>query len=284
MSSLILLGSGLLPTGTDLGALLTVDLLPGSQLAWFSFWGSLWAPLPPLPCFSLLALDFGLYPPLHLLLHPRGLLPALWLLIVSGATCMSDRDLVEEVLVIERRAEELVRDLQRLRLRVEARIATGPRSEAWDLVTTPRSVRRSSPPSSSHDFNRLATEIPPIPDSCVRLCANLSAGQQRGSGRTRAERAWESGYWARFCLEGQIAKPRPSWPLDLQNQYYVVLKAEGYQCPLLCDKAADYRAILRDFEGDTLSHGFPSQAEARVYCQAAGVNYPDTIYRWSSSR
>ena len=47
---------------------------------------------------------------------------------------MSDRDLVEEVLVIERRAEELVRDLQRLRLRVEARIATGPRSEAWALV------------------------------------------------------------------------------------------------------------------------------------------------------
>ena len=44
----------------------------------------------------------------------------------------------------------------------------------------------------------------------------------------------EIGYWARFVLEERVEKPRPSKPLDLSNSCYVVLKAEGFETPLLC--------------------------------------------------
>ena len=85
--------------------------------------------------------------------------------------------------VFERRLEDLLRDLQHLTVRAEGALDSGAaetRSGAWDVVTTPRPVGRGSPPSSSHEYNSLAREIPPIPDFCVRLCANLS-------GRTRVE-------------------------------------------------------------------------------------------------
>ena len=118
-----------------------------------------------------------------------------------------------------------------------------------------------------------------VPDFAVHLCSGLSAGSL--SFKRRAERAWESGYWARFVLEGKINKPRPSKPIDVSNTLYVVLKAEGYECPLLCSKASDYRFVLQGFTAGTLSHGFASQAEARVYCLGAGVEYPTRYFRWT---
>ena len=134
--------------------------------------------------------------------------------------------------------------------------------------------------SSTNDlYNSLAEEIPKVPDFVVRSCSLLS-GSSLSFGE-RAARAWECGWWARFVLEGKLTKVRPSKPINLANTIYVVLKAEGYSCPLLATKASDYRAIVKDFKQSTLSHGFPSQAEAKAYCLGAGVSYPDQIYRWS---
>lgn len=133
--------------------------------------------------------------------------------------------------------------------------------------------------SSNGEYNRLAALIPPVPDFVVRLCVQLSSGKLH-----YRESAWEAGYWARFVLEGQISKPRPTGPIELANGYYVVLRAEGFVCPLVCTKASDYRSVVGDFLPSTISHGFPSQAEARAYCQGAGVEYPATVYQWSSSR
>ena len=128
-------------------------------------------------------------------------------------------------------------------------------------------------------YNDLAKEIPAVPDFAIRLCSGLSAGSL--TFKQRAERAWESGYWARFVLQGRLVKPRPSRPCDVSNTIYVVLKAEGFECPLLCNKACDYRFILQDFKASTLSHGFGSQAEARVYCLGAGVEFPSRYFQWS---
>ena len=124
----------------------------------------------------------------------------------------------------------------------------------------------------------LALEIPPIPDFVARSCANLSGGSL--SHIQRANRAWEAGWWARFCLEERLSKPRPTIPFDLPNQQYIVLRAPGYTCPLRVQKASDYRHIVQDFRGPTLSHGFASQAEARAYCQGAGVEYPVNLFQW----
>ena len=283
MSSLSSHSWELAPIGSDSGVPSIVASLLGSHLDWSFCLDCSWDPLPPWPLVLSFSSGFviscrGLLPFALHLLHRHVHLT--WPLIVSGVICMVDRALVEDLRSFERRLEDLLRDLRHLSIRAEGALtaASETRSEAWDIVTTPRPAGRGSPPSSSHECNSLAREIPAIPDFCVRLCANLSSGTPGGSGRTRA------GYWARFCLEGRLRRPRPSWPLELKNQYYVVLRAENYPVPLVCNRSSDYRAILQDFEGDTISHAFPSQSEAKVYCQAAGVAYPETFYQWTSRR
>lgn len=129
--------------------------------------------------------------------------------------------------------------------------------------------------STSATYNRLAEEIPEVSLEAVELCSRLSGGSL--SQRQRAARAWESGWWARFCLANRLSKPRPSRPIDLGNSVYVVLRAEGHTCPKLLNRASDYRAIVGQFTENTISHGFPSLAEARVYCSAAGVTCPTSF-------
>ena len=143
------------------------------------------------------------------------------------------------------------------------------------------SVAGDQRPIATHGYNYLATTIPPLPEDVVRACALLSGGKLHF--RQRAQRAWDAGHWARFVLEGKLEKPRPTTPIDLANAYYVVLRAPGFSCPLLCDKAADYRYVVGDFTSETLSHGFPSKAEAWTYAKAAGFALPATPYRWNSS-
>eukprot|EP00435_Cladocopium_sp_Y103_P022128 s659_g5.t1 len=122
--------------------------------------------------------------------------------------------------------------------------------------------------STSSQYDVLADQIPPLPGWAVDLCSTLREG--RVSKRDRALRAWEAGNWAKFVLEGKIGKPRPSTPCDLANQVYVVLKAEGFDCPLLCETAAIYRSVVKDFKQGTLSHGFASRSEAK--------EDPDAVY------
>ena len=81
-------------------------------------------------------------------------------------------------------------------------------------------------------------------------------------------------------LQGRIRAPRPSPPIDLPNTVYVVLRAPGFETPLVCTRGADYRQVVGNFDRDTLSHGFPSVAEAKIYCAGAEVPYPTTIYQW----
>ena len=142
------------------------------------------------------------------------------------------------------------------------------------------SARPSSAPSQSSIYNSLAIEIPPLPDFVARSCATLSGGSLPHF--KRAARAWEAGWWARFCLEGRLSKPRPTIPFDLPNQQYIVLRAPGYTCPLRVQRASDYRHIVQDFKGPTISHGFASQAEARAYCQGAGVEFPSNLFQWQN--
>ena len=140
----------------------------------------------------------------------------------------------------------------------------------------------SSVGSSSALYNELASEIPQVPEALVRDCSILSGGSLTPF--QRADRAWKIGYWARFRLEGRLPRPRPSPGIDLANQCYIVLRAPGFEVPLLALRAADYRHVIGDFRNSTLSHGFPSQKEARIYCEAAGVRFPDRPWQPSQTR
>ena len=176
------------------------------------------------------------------------------------------RDLQDRVAVLERRLEALL-------------VSKGQDGDDWSVVsTTPPAPKCSAGSSSSAGYNQLASQIPDCPAEGLRLCESLRGG--RLSSKERAQRAWSAGVWAKFVLQGRVSKPRPTLPIDLPNCVYVVLRAEGFECPLLCERASDYRAVVGDFSSSTLSHGFPSRAEARTYCLGADLDFPTSVYKW----
>lgn len=164
-------------------------------------------------------------------------------------------------------------------------VHSGSPCSTFQVITPAESVvsepvpasERSS--SSNGEYSSLATEIPAVPDFCVSLCGSLRGGSL--TFRQRAERAWESGWWARFTLTGRISKPRPSKQCDVRNTVYVVLRAQGYSCPLYVCNTAQYRTIVGNFDQPTISHGFASLAEAKVYAFGAGVTLPSSPLQWS---
>ena len=199
--------------------------------------------------------------------------------------------LAEKVDQLSSQVADLAGAVQALSLAVATRVQgqsviSGPPCTSYQVVSSAASV--ASEPvqasersfSSNGEFNSLAAEIPTVPDFCVSLCGSLRGGSL--SFRERAARAWESGWWARFTLAGRISKPRASKACDVRNTIYVVLKAEGYTCPLYVSSGAQYRTIVMDFTGPTISHGFGSLAEAKVYALGAGVTLPSAPLQWSS--
>ena len=254
---------------------------------WISFLGCsplcflLWIALWTCPCYPLSFLD--LPPPATSAwtsatfgqpLGPCLLIPSSWL------PCMSREEFLELSAKVDQLADQVAILSQAVAQLSIAREPASPAASSYSALSSvpvAEASRSGASYSSSHDYNRLASLIPPCPESALQLCTTL-----RGpwSFVDRAKRAWEIGYWARFCLEGRLDKPRPSTPLALQNTCYLVLRAEGFETPLLCLKASDYRSVVKDFKGPTISHGFPSTSEGKVYCLAAGVPYPSSVYQW----
>ena len=200
----------------------------------------------------------------------------------SGGTCMShDPEIASTLSEINLALQELSIRFQRLSLRVERleqRQSEVPQDPLQRQHSSPaKSVATSAAFSSTSIFDTLATEIPAVPKWAVDLCASLTGSQL--SKEDRALRAWEAGHWAKFVALGRVSKCRPSKPIDLQNKFYIILRAPGHECPVLCDSASSYRSVVKEFEG-TISHGFPSKTEARIYCEAAGVSLPSTAYQW----
>ena len=132
--------------------------------------------------------------------------------------------------------------------------------------------------STSQVYNELATQIPEVPEHVAQLASALRRGAV--DSRERAVRARTIGYWARYTLEGRVSKPRPSPPIGLPNVVYVVIRAPGISSPVVCTTGADYRSLVGNFDSNTLPHGFPSVAEAKIYCAGANISYPTTIYQW----
>ena len=231
-------------------------------------------------------LDFGGSSVLLLLLGLRLVTPGALLLrrpwhdYVGTWMPADNPDLASQVRSLQEQVSELTRLVQGLVISQ----GVSARSAEWEQVSASaasgyeRQSQAESHTSSTTIFNQLAEQIPPIPDFCVHLCSLLSSGKLHPA--QRAGRAWEAGHWARFCLDGKIPKVRPSRPCELANSVWVVLKCEKATCPLWCEKASDYRFLIDEFRSASVSHGFASKAEAKVYCLAAGFELPEEPYRW----
>ena len=160
----------------------------------------------------------------------------------------------------------------------------------WVVVGPEPSVepgsREAPEPSSPHHsalsssqltarYNSLEDCFPPLPPHCLRLCRALT-----GSGSSpefRANRAWIAGQWAKQVLADRVPTPRPApkLPSTFRPRFYVVLRCPGLECPKLFTSGKQFKEAVGVLEGSsTLCHSFPSQAEAEVYCEAAGLSLP----------
>lgn len=236
---------------------------------------------PVLPCFSS---SFVLAWIFTLVLHLLHLFLVLQLVLWRGCEgiCMSEEaDRIEELSLRVDHLSSLIANLTEAFRAFTVRFTTPSSVGSFEVVEHSEAAGRASHPAphrADGSYQELEKEIPELPDFCRTLCGSLHGGQF--SAEYRANRAWESGWWARFCLQGRLDKPRPSKKCDLANTIYVVLRAEGYVCPLYVHKAGEYRVIVKNFKEDTISHGFASLREAKVYCAAAGVELPSLPYQW----
>eukprot|EP00435_Cladocopium_sp_Y103_P054293 s92_g17.t1 len=151
--------------------------------------------------------------------------------------------------------------------------AASEASSDWDYIPPACNLAVGPAPSaSSGDYDGVARLITSVPVGALELCSKLGGSVEEQ--RARAQRAWEAGLWARATIEGKVPKPRPSPKIAQKASVYVVLRAPGLLRPVRVGSAAEYFKIIPNFSGDSISHSFPSQAEARVYCLAAGIDYP----------
>lgn len=191
---------------------------------------------------------------------------------------------------------DLVQALDRLTLAVqEGSRATTTRSfGSWEVVEPveeedPTTASKGAEPAQApdpykgiafNDYDALIQQLVPCPFQLVDSCKALHGGQY--GKQYRAERAWEAGIWARHTIEKRVSKPRASFAIDLASTVYVVLQAPGLSEPTRLNKYSDlHRLVGRLADSpETVCHGFPSQAEARIYCEAAGFEYPP-LHKWN---
>ena len=90
--------------------------------------------------------------------------------------------------------------------------------------------------------------------------------------KEQAFRAWSSGYWAKYPSRDPVLL------LGCQT-WSTWSRALAISSPVVRTTGSDYRALVGQFENNTLSR-FPSVAEARTYGAGANIPYPTTIYQW----
>ena len=112
---------------------------------------------------------------------------------------------------------------------------------------------------STASFHHVAAGLTRAPDFCFALRSQL--GSCCGTASCPAG------------LGTLISKPRP--PSYLFVQKFTWWWA-GVAHPVRVSTAAEYFRLIPSFKNsDSISHSFPSIAEARVYCAAVGIAFPD---------
>ena len=112
-------------------------------------------------------------------------------------------------------------------------------------------------------------------------CPSFLFGQARRlvgsveSCERRIGRAWLAGKWAGAVVAGRVSSPNRTEQLSVRSRVYIILRAPGLESPKVVFTSADYFSVVgRLHDSSTLSHSFPSETEARIYCEAAGFTYP----------
>ena len=182
---------------------------------------------------------------------------------------------------------DLIQALDRLTIAVAS---NGAARDQWEVVegeaaaaAAPTEEQRLAAVAFG-DYESFAELLPPCPAHLYALCRRLRGSDF--SAEFRAERAWEAGFWAKLTLQGRLSKPRATISLgSLKSTVYVVLRSRRVREPTRVSTASDLFRLVGRLEEDSsaVCHGFPSLAEAEVYCAAAGSALPPQ-HQWQHQR
>ena len=178
-----------------------------------------------------------------------------------------------------RQAAELVSDIARHHLPRDP----SPTSENYSFVDlapdTPRPrpstvespVRPSARVIESKDS--VESSFAPCPEHLLREASRL--GGLPDLQRFRVERAWRAGQWAAATIQGRVHSPNRTPPLDVRPRIYVILRGGVGRRPAAFSTSHSYwRALGGSHSDSSVSHSFPSETEARIYCQGADTLFP----------
>ena len=177
---------------------------------------------------------------------------------------MGDPDLAQTI-------AEVQGALERLRISVENRAARS--SSPWVVVRNPSPIPNGS--SSAEALPRSGGGLP-VPSPLRRCDIRDGFPPLAPAGDfSAADRARTAGLWAKEVYEGSVATPDPTPVLSLRPSVYIVARSERLPGPARYSTFRALRAAVGPLENsDTICHSFPSLAEARVFCVAAGVAFP----------
>ena len=183
--------------------------------------------------------------------------------------------------------QELVTALNRLTIAIEGAAQRAPEDPAaadgWEVVPehdlNPQGdLNRRLAAVRVGDYNGFAELIPECPHNVVTACRRLSGGGV--TYQFRAARAFEAGFWARLTLAGLVPKPRATQGLNLRPTVYIVLRARNLASATRVHNASDFYRVTGRLDDYSVSHSFPSLAEAEAYCTGAGVPLPP-LHTWN---
>ena len=178
-----------------------------------------------------------------------------------------------------RRAAELVSDIARHHLPRDP----SPSSDHYSFVDLAPEALQSRPPAvespARSSVPRVETRdsversFAACPDHLLREAGRLGGLPELQ--RFRVDRAWRAGQWAGATLRGRVHSPNRTPPLDVRPRIYVVLRGGSGERPAAFSSSHSYwRALGGSHSDSSISHSFPSETEARIYCLGADTVFP----------
>lgn len=143
--------------------------------------------------------------------------------------------------------------------------------QSFELVSSVAPSERSPvAPRRLETRDQIARSFPTCPERLLRSSGVLSGSSL--SGRQRIERAWTAGNWAAAVRDSRVGSPNRTPGIELRSRFYAVLQAPGLELPTIFRSSAGYWGCVKTLENsESISQSFPSELEAKVYLEAAGV-------------